>query len=122
MDFSLAGGTAIMRAYTNLLMSSGKWRQDEGNALDRKHFISGSTLFAFQLEPDFSHHGEYLSLVKNGNVRLEVQFSPGLSGTSCYRTSFVQRALKRNVNISVFMNGPIQSVDGSESHSYNLLL
>ncbi|MCG8035337.1 MAG: hypothetical protein JAZ03_24590 [Candidatus Thiodiazotropha taylori] len=80
MDFTVADGTAIMRAYTNLLMSSGKWRQDEWNALDIKRFISGSTLFAFQLEPDFSHHGEYMSLMKNGNVRLEVQFSSGLSG------------------------------------------
>ena len=80
MDFTETDGAAIMRAYTNLLMSSGKWRQDEGMALDKNHFISGSTLFAFQLEPDFSHHGEYLSLVKNGNVRLEVQFSSGLAG------------------------------------------
>ena len=80
MDFAQADGTAVMRAYTNLLMSSGKWRQDEGNALDIKHFISGSTLFAFQLEPEFSHHGEFLTLVKNGNVRLEVQFSSGLTG------------------------------------------
>ena len=80
LDFTQAGGTAIMGAYSNLLMSAGKWRQDEGNALDLKHFISGSTLFAFQLEPDFSHHGEFLALVKNGNVRLEVQFSSGLSG------------------------------------------
>ena len=75
LDFTQAGGTAFMRAYSNFLMSAGKWRQDEGNALDLKHFISGSNLFAFQLEPDFSHHGEFLALVKNGNVRLEVQFS-----------------------------------------------
>ena len=52
----------------------------EGNALDRKHFIDGSTLFAFQLEPNFSHHGDYLTLVKNGNVRLEVQFKTRLTG------------------------------------------
>ena len=81
MDFTQADGTSIMRTYSNLLLSSGKWRQDEGNALDKNNFISGSTLFAFQLEPDFSHHGEFLTLVKNGNVRLEVQFSSGLSGT-----------------------------------------
>lgn len=65
----MADGAAVMTAYTNLLMRSGKWRQNGGNL---NHFISGGTLFAFQLEPDFSHHGEYLSLVKNGNVRLEV--------------------------------------------------
>ena len=69
-----------MRAYTNLLLYAGKWREDEDNPLDRKHFIDGSTLFAFQLEPNFSHHGDYLTLVKNGNVRLDVQFKIGLTG------------------------------------------
>lgn len=77
LDFD---GKTIMRAYTDLLLSAGKWRQDEGNALTPEHFISGSTLFAFQLEPNFSHHGEYLSLLKNGNIRLEVQFKSGLTG------------------------------------------
>lgn len=80
--FTTADGAAITRAYTNLLMSAGMWREDEGNALDRNHFISGSTLFAFQLEPDFSHHGDFLTLAKEGNVRLEVQFSVGLTGRS----------------------------------------
>ena len=63
-----------------VLMSSGKWRFDEGNALDREHFNSGSTLFAFQIEPTFSHHGEYINLLKNGNVRLDVQFAKALTG------------------------------------------
>lgn len=79
MDFS-ADGSAVARAYTNLMISSGKWRYDEGNAINRARFIGGSTLFVFQLEPNFSHHGEYLSLVKNGNVRLEVRFGSGLTG------------------------------------------
>ena len=61
-------------------MSGGKWRQDEGNLLDRKHYLSGSTIFVFQLEPDFSHHGEYMSLVKTGNVRLDVMFNAPLAG------------------------------------------
>ena len=57
-----------MRAYTNLLISGGKWRQEEGNLLDRKHYLSGSTIFVFQFEPDFSLHSKYMSLVKMGNV------------------------------------------------------
>lgn len=69
-----------MHAYTNLLISGGKWRQDEGNLLDRKHNLSGSTIFVFQLEPDFSQHDEYLSLVKTGNVRLDVVFNTPLTG------------------------------------------
>ena len=79
LDFAIAGGTSIMRGYTNLLLTSGKWREDEGNILDRQHYISGSTLFAFQLEPNFPQHGEYLSLVKMGNVRLEVSFKTALT-------------------------------------------
>jgi hypothetical protein len=85
----------VMRAYTNLLLSAGKWRYDEGNALDRNHFISGSSLFAFQLEPNFSHHGEYLSLLKNGNVRLEVQFKTGLAG----KLLFIYTTYTRNICI-----------------------
>ena len=83
LDFDSTGGTAIMRAYTNLLLSSGRWREDEGNLLNRQHYLSGSTLFVFQLEPDFSHHGDYLSLVKTGNVRLDVVFKTPLAGTVC---------------------------------------
>lgn len=84
MDFTSSDGTAVTRAYTNLLQYAGKWRQDAGNALDRPHFISGSTLFAFQLEPAFTGHGEYMSLVKNWNVRLEMQFKNGLTGKLTY--------------------------------------
>lgn len=80
LDFS--GGTAVMRAYTNLLLSGGKWREDAGNGVNKSDYISGSTLFAFQLEPDFSDHGDFMTLVKNANVRLEVQFKTGLTGKS----------------------------------------
>ena len=89
LDFDKTGGTAVMRAYTNLLLNAGKWRQDEGNAIDLNHFISGSTLFTFQLEPEFSHHGEFMSLIKNGNVRLDVQFKSGLTGRFLTFVKFV---------------------------------
>ena len=78
--FDKTNGNAFLQAYTSLLTTAGKWRQDEGNGLSRDEFYSGSTLFAFQLEPNFSQHGEYLSLVKTGNVRLDVQFRTTLSG------------------------------------------
>ena len=72
--------SSVTRAYTNLLQSVGKWRQDEGFAMDKAHFKSGSTLFAFQSHPNFFHHGEYFSLVKNGNSRLAVQFGEVVAG------------------------------------------
>ena len=67
LDFEQTGGTNFMRAYTNLLVSSGKWGQDEGNLLNRMKYKDGWTLFVFQLEPSFAHHGEFLSLAKTGN-------------------------------------------------------
>lgn len=85
LDFNQTdGGTSITRAYTNLLLSQGKWRTDEGNLLNREHFKNGSTLFSFELEPDFAHHGEYLNLIKTGNVRLDVVFNNPLTGTFFY--------------------------------------
>ncbi|WAR15565.1 YMD2-like protein, partial [Mya arenaria] len=79
LDFNLTKGASFIRAYNNLLLSNGKWGHDEGNQLSRGHFEGGSALFVFQIEPDFSHHGEYLSLVKTGNVRLDVVFKTPLS-------------------------------------------
>ena len=80
LDFNADDGTATTRAFINVLMSSDKWRFDEGNALDREQFISGSTLFAFQIEPTLSHHGEYINVLKNRNVRPNIQFAKALTG------------------------------------------
>lgn len=80
LDFTKTNGQTITRAYTNLFLDTGKWNTDAGNDVNRADFINGTTLFAFQLEPNFSQHGEYLSLVKTGNVRLDVQFKNALSG------------------------------------------
>ena len=78
-DFSKERST-VTRALTNLIQSEGKWRRNEGLAINKDHFISGSTLFVFQSEPNFSHHGEYLPLVKSGNSQLAVQFGKVLTG------------------------------------------
>lgn len=80
LDFDTSDGAAVMRAYNNLFINSEKWNTDAGNDISRADFISGFTLFSFQLEPNFSHHGDYLSLMKTGNVRLDVQFKTALSG------------------------------------------
>lgn len=80
LDFDDSDGAAVMRAYTNLFLSTEKWNRDTGSAITRADFLNGSTLFAFQLEPNFPQHGDYLSLVKSGNVRLDVQFKTALTG------------------------------------------
>ncbi|MEW8547554.1 MAG: hypothetical protein AB2693_28945 [Candidatus Thiodiazotropha sp.] len=80
LDFSSTSGPSIIRAYAELFQSNGKWNQDMGNDMNREDFIHGNTLFVFQIEPYFAHHGQYLSLVKSGNLRLDVNFSTPLSG------------------------------------------
>ena len=78
-DFSKERCT-VTRAFTNLIQSEDKWRRNEGLAINKDHFISGSILFLFRSEPNFSHHGEYLSLVKSGKSQLAVQFGKVLTG------------------------------------------
>ena len=83
LDFG--DGATVVRGFVNCLQSTGKWRHDEGNGLDKNLFKKcGSTLFAFQLKPDFTHHGEFLTLLKNANERLEVQFTIGLKGKQIF--------------------------------------
>ena len=84
LDFSSKRGAAITRAYCELFQSTGKWKFDSGNDMTRDDFINGNTLFVFQLEPYFGQHGNYLSLVKTGNVRLDVQFRSALGGKYKY--------------------------------------
>lgn len=67
LDFTTANGPTVMRAYNELFQSFGKWNRDSGNDISRADFISGTTLLVFQLEPYFTDHGSYLSLMKTGN-------------------------------------------------------
>lgn len=60
------------------------WNRDYGLDINREDFANTSTLFSFQLEPEFPTNNTFLSLVKTGNIRLEVQFETALkSTTSC---------------------------------------
>ena len=72
--------STFMRAYRVLLQSKGKWNRDAGNDISGNDFRDGNSLFVFHLEPFFAQHGAYLSLVKTGNVRLEVQLKTVLTG------------------------------------------
>lgn len=84
LNFSADNGVSAIEAFANLFTWNGTWNKDKGNYIDRNDFASGTTLFAFELEPNYSQHGEYLSLVKSGNVRLEVQFASTLTSKLFY--------------------------------------
>ncbi len=84
MKCNFTDKSGIVSAYTKLFEITGKWNRDVGNFITREHFIRGSTLFAFQLEPYDSNSGEYMTLSKTGNVKLEVNFGTVLpQTTSC---------------------------------------
>ena len=80
LDFNKTNGASTVRAFTDLFNTYDTWNQSAGNNISREDFNNGSTLFAFQLEPYFGDEQNFLSLLKTGNVRLDVQFGTPLAG------------------------------------------
>ncbi|MES9885139.1 MAG: hypothetical protein ABW185_30225, partial [Sedimenticola sp.] len=81
LNFNDNEGSNCINVFTSMLECSGKWMNDAGNQLNRNDINGGYALFAFQLEPLFDEGG-YLTLLKQGNVRLDVQFSKSLPETA----------------------------------------
>ncbi|KAJ8045639.1 hypothetical protein HOLleu_08684 [Holothuria leucospilota] len=79
-SFTEDGGANYIRAYHTLFSGTDKMNQDEGNAISRKDYPGGYTLYAFDLTPDLSSGGHY-NLVKQGNLRMEMQFEQPLATT-----------------------------------------
>lgn len=80
LDFNEDRGEANIGAYVKMFESTGKWMTDRGNDVTRTDFNTGYTLFCFDMEPHFPG-ANYLSLVKQGKVRLECQFGTPLPET-----------------------------------------
>lgn len=76
LDFN--NSASIVRAYSNLFVLTNKWNQTQGIGITKEQFARGSTLFCFDLNPYFQ---DFLLLLQNGNVKLEVQFGTPLSQT-----------------------------------------
>ena len=58
----------------------GKFGQDEGNAVPLEDYPRGYTLLCFDLTPDLEDDGHF-NPIKEGNIRLELQFATGLPTT-----------------------------------------
>ena len=81
LNFNDVNGSSIVPAYVNLFDNASKWLFDGGNAISRQQFAEGgNVIFCFDLEPTFEQ-GEYITLLKQGNVRIEVQFGTALPET-----------------------------------------
>ncbi len=73
-----SGGVDTAEAFHWLIESSGKWLSDEGNQLTQDDMAGGYAVYAFDLDPSFQDRG-YLSLIKQGVVRVNANFASPLS-------------------------------------------
>ena len=74
------GHSGHIMAYQTLFQGTNNLHKDQGIRIDREDFAAGYTLFAFDLSPDASD--AHLNLVRNGSVRLELQFQTALPNTA----------------------------------------
>ncbi|KAJ8048841.1 hypothetical protein HOLleu_01315 [Holothuria leucospilota] len=79
-NFDPNSGGNYIRAYHTLFSGTDKMNHDEGNAINREEYAKGYTLYAFDLAPDLSS-GDHYNLVKQGNLRMELQFQRPLTTT-----------------------------------------
>jgi len=74
------GDGQYIRAYTSLFSGTGKLFKDEGLDISREDFANGYALYAFDLTADLGED-DHFSLVRQGNVRLELKFAVALETT-----------------------------------------
>ncbi len=84
-----------------MIQTSGRHLKDRSLAITRQDFGAGYSLFCFNLDPDEGRSGN-VSLIKTGNVRLEVRFRVPLPRTVnliCYSVfdSVVEISNRRQV-------------------------
>jgi hypothetical protein len=73
-------GRQYVDAYLNLFQVAGTIGKNGGSDITIDHFAKGYSLFAFNLDPELKV-GNYMNLVRPGNVRLELRFKKPLPET-----------------------------------------
>jgi hypothetical protein len=73
---SFSSTKTFISNYLSLFKGMGMFRQDGGVSLNRDEYDGGYCLFVFDLTPDPNTIGS--SLIKGGNLRMEMQFAEGL--------------------------------------------
>ena len=73
VNYDKSQGQSVVPAYISLFQVSGQWMYNVGNGISRGDIGSGYALYGFDLQPTF-YHEEYLNLMRQGIIRLEIQF------------------------------------------------
>lgn len=80
MKIDVGANQNYVTLFVNLFEAAEKWNKDAGLEVTRSQFGKGYAIYAFNLAP--SDLGEeYLNLVRQGNVRLEVKFAANTTET-----------------------------------------
>ncbi|XP_033725176.1 uncharacterized protein F54H12.2-like [Pecten maximus] len=83
LDYSVSNGQTTIPVLRDMFKATGRWLSDSGLDITRENISNGYALYTFNLEPIFQGN-QYLTLLKQGNVRLEVTFGGTLPKTiSC---------------------------------------
>ncbi|CAG2242139.1 unnamed protein product [Mytilus edulis] len=80
LSYNNKTGCTVVEVLSNLLMATRKWLNDEGIDINRDDIPSGYALYAFDTQPDFDGN-EYLSLKKQGSLRIDAVFNTALPHT-----------------------------------------
>lgn len=81
LNFDDSSGQTTLPAYNSMFDVMGKWMQDSGNDLNRSDIGNGYALYCFDIEPRITSQEHFLTLLKQGNTRIEAQFSKALTNT-----------------------------------------
>lgn len=77
-----ANSQKCIQAFYTLFTGTGMHNADSGNKINRYDYMNGYCLMAFDLTPDMSASDtSYWNLVRNGNLRMEVNFDTALTET-----------------------------------------
>ena len=80
LKFDEAGGQNIIAGLHSLFSGTGKLSQDAGNQINRSDYGSGYTAFCFDMSRNHCS-GDHFELIKQGNLRVELQFGRALANT-----------------------------------------
>ena len=67
--------------YNSLFHVSGNANNNGGNLISRSEYPGGYTLYCYELSPDGDTCNEHFNVVKNGNLRLDLNFGTALPHT-----------------------------------------
>lgn len=69
-----------IRSYMSLFTGLNVYRQDSGNGISKSDYMTGYTLYAFDLSPDLNEGG-HVNVQKQGSLRVEMTFKKPLPHT-----------------------------------------